>query len=85
MPLPKYGERHANDRAYLCISIVGLKLLTFHKTIALQRYVMSPQSAHTSRENAIIISYFPASRQRRARRQKRTGLFLLAITAAAQG
>ena len=40
MPLPKHGERRANDRAYLCISIVGLKLLTFQKTITLQRYVL---------------------------------------------
>ena len=40
MPLAKYRERRANDRAYLCISIVAGKLLTFQKTIALQRYVL---------------------------------------------
>ena len=40
MPCSKYEERRASVCAYLCISIVELKLLTFLQTIALQRYVL---------------------------------------------
>ena len=36
MPLPKYKERRASVCAYLCISIVGKKVLKFRETIALQ-------------------------------------------------
>ena len=36
MPLPKYKERRASVCAYLCISIVGRKVLKFRETIALQ-------------------------------------------------
>ena len=41
MPCSKYEERRAGVCAYLCISIVELKLLTFLQTIALQRFVLS--------------------------------------------
>lgn len=37
----KYGERRADVCACLCISIVMLETLTFHETIALQRFVVS--------------------------------------------
>ena len=40
MPCSKYEERRAGVCAYLCISIVELKLLTFLQTIALQRFIL---------------------------------------------
>ena len=40
MPKQKYRERRASVCAYLCNSIVCLETLTFHLTIALQRYVL---------------------------------------------
>ena len=56
MPCSKYEERRAGVCAYLCISIVELKLLTFLQTIALQRYVM-PRSSSLHYPHKTFIFY----------------------------
>lgn len=49
MPLPKYKERRASVCAYLCISIVGRKVLKFRETIALQLDVFFAELKSLSR------------------------------------
>lgn len=56
MPLPKYKERRASVCAYLCISIVGKKVLKFRETIALQLDVFcSVKFAFTPFNKAYIL------------------------------
>ena len=72
MPVTKYEERRAGVCAYLCISIVSQEVLKFRETIALQRYVLSPQDplARLSRKQRYYIKDLPQAANRKIKTRR---------------